>query len=427
MDVFLTSPWIPAEWIRAHGLVPRGIWAAENFQPGAQPLSAGVCAFAEATVRFAEARTDSAVIFSTACDQMRRGFDAVPFHGQLQPPISGEGACAERDSVLECGSPLPLLRTSITDPKRQRAGEVQNLAASSTICGNPRAFLFNLPATWQTPAAKEMFHAELERLGQFLLTIGGHAPSLERLRQEMEQSSATRKRLLESAPASSPRGFAEAVARFHWDGFFPPPPPAAPTNQVPIALVGGPFLASHWKLLDEIEAAGGRVVLNATKTGERSLCPAFESEADTDNPFDVLVHGYCDNIVDVFQRPNTRLYSWLKPRLASRQVRGIVLWHFTGCDLWRAEAQTLRETFGLPVLLLEASDEPGNTPRELTRLQAFVETLNDAAFRGCDASSQRVSATPSSREPLRAACDLPIRTGDEASPSPSATGRRSHE
>ena len=29
-----------------------------------------------AAVRFAETRTDSAVIFSTACDQMRRGFDA---------------------------------------------------------------------------------------------------------------------------------------------------------------------------------------------------------------------------------------------------------------------------------------------------------------------------------------------------------------
>jgi hypothetical protein len=56
-------------------------------------------------------------------------------------------------------------------------------------------------------------------------------------------------------------------------------------------------------------------------------------------------------------------------------VRGIVLWHFTGCDLWRAEAQTFRETFGLPVLLLEASGEPGAAPREINRLQAFVETL----------------------------------------------------
>jgi benzoyl-CoA reductase/2-hydroxyglutaryl-CoA dehydratase subunit BcrC/BadD/HgdB len=321
MDVFLTSPWIPAEWIRAHGLQPRGIWSAENFQRGALPLSAGVCAFAEAAVRFAEVQTDSAVIFSTACDQLRRGFDAAILHGQR------------------------------------------------------RAFLFNLPATWQTAAAGQIFRSELERLGQFLLAIGGRAPTPEMLRKEMQQSSRTRKCLLESAPASSPRGFAEAVARFHWDGAFSPPPPAVPANQIPLALVGGPFLAPHWKLLDEIEAAGGCVVLNATETGERSLSPAFEFEAGANHPFDVLVHGYCDNIVDVFQRPNTRLYSWLKLRLASRQVRGIVLWHFTGCDLWRAEAQTLRETFGLPVLLLEAGGETGNAPRELTRLQAFVETL----------------------------------------------------
>ena len=320
MDVFLTSPWIPAEWIRAHGLQPRGIWSAENFQPGASPLSAGVCAFAEAAVRFAEARSDSAVIFSTACDQLRRGFDAAILHGQQ------------------------------------------------------RAFLFNLPATWQTAAAGQIFRSELERLGQFLLTIGGHAPSPERLRQEMVRSSLTRKRLLESTSAGSPRGFAEAVARFHWDGAFSPSPPVAPTNQIPLALVGGPFLAPHWKLLDEIEAAGGRVVLNATENGERSLSPAFAFEAGA-NPLAVLVRGCCDNVVDVFQRPNTRLYSWLKPRLVSRHVRGIVLWHFTGCDLWRAEAQTLRETLGLPVLLLQAGGEPGTTPRDVNRIEAFAETL----------------------------------------------------
>jgi len=320
MDVFLTSPWIPAEWIRAHGLTPRGIWASEQFQPGALPLSAGVCAFAETVVRFAEARTESAVIFSTACDQLRRGFDAANLHGRQ------------------------------------------------------RAFLFNLPATWRTEAAGQIFRAELERLKQFLMSIGGHAPSPEKLRQEMEESGVTRKRLLESATSSSPRGFAEAVARFHWDGAFSAPAPAAPTDHVPLAIVGGPFLASHWKLLDEIEAAGGRVMLNATETGERSLCPAFDF-ADSTNPFDALVHGYCDHIADVFQRPNTRLYSWLQPRLAARHVRGIVLWHFTGCDLWRAEAQTLRETFGLPVLLLEAGGEPGNALRDLNRLQAFLETL----------------------------------------------------
>ena len=319
MDVFLTSPWIPAEWIRAHGLIPRGIWASESFHSGGSPLSAGVCAFAEAAVRFAETATDSVVIFSTACDQMRRGFDTAQLHG------------LERD------------------------------------------FLFNLPAT-ETLAAKQIYRAELERLGRFLLAIGGHAPAAATLRQELMQSNATRQRLLESATTTSPRGFAEAVSRFHWDGEYSPPPPDAQGNPVALALVGGPFLPPHWKLLDEIEAAGGRVVFNATKTGERSLSPSFDWAAGT-NPFDALVRGYHDHMVDMFQRPNTRLYSWLKPRLAAREVRGIVLWLFTGCDLWRAEAHTLRKTFGLPVLQLEADEATGFSARDLTRIQAIVETL----------------------------------------------------
>jgi hypothetical protein len=293
----------------------------DNFPRGPWPLSAGVCAFAEAAVQFAQARLDCAVIFSTACDQLRRGFDAAIVRGQR------------------------------------------------------RAFLFNLPATWQTAAAGQMFRSELERLGRFLLAIGGRAPSPEELRREMLQSSRARNRLLESAPAASSRGFAEAVARFHWDGSCSPPPPAAPANRTPLALVGGPFLAPHWKWLDALEAAGARIALNASEMGERSLSPAFDFDGGAIAPFDALVRGCRDNIVDVFQRPNTRLYSWLKTRLESRLVRGIVLWHFTGCDLWRAEAQTLRETFGLPVLLLEAGAEPGGAPRELDRLQAFAETV----------------------------------------------------
>ena len=262
MDVFLTSPWIPPEWIRAHGMQPRGLWSLENFPRGAWPLSAGVCALAEAAVRFAEARPDAAIVFSTACDQLRRGFDAAILHGQR------------------------------------------------------RAFLFNLPATWQTAAAGQIFRSELERLGQFLLAIGGRAPSPDELRQDMLQSSRTRNRLLESASASSPRGFAEAVARFHWDGSFSQPLLAAPANLIPLVLVGGPFLAPHWNWLDELEAAGGRIALNATEMGERSLSPGIPSGAVPDHPFDALVRGCCDNMIDVFQRPNTRLYSWLKPRLA---------------------------------------------------------------------------------------------------------------
>jgi benzoyl-CoA reductase/2-hydroxyglutaryl-CoA dehydratase subunit BcrC/BadD/HgdB len=323
MQIFYTSPWIPAEWIEAHGLEPRGVWFAKDLRLGSLPLSAGVCAFAEAVVRFAEAQTDSAVILATTCDQMRRGFDAL------------------------------------------------------SLAGRSRAFLFNVPATWQTAVAYRLYHSEVERLGHFLEELGGRPPLPETLLQKIRQQDEGRSRLLEAAPRCSPRQFAEAVALFHWDGSvtLPPQPARRPANSIPLALVGGPLPAPQWNLFETIEAAGGRVVLNATEAGERSLWPAVAVEDPTADPVSALVRRYFENITDVFQRPNTRLYSWLRQRLLCREVCGIVLWHFTGCDLWRAEAPHLREAFGLPVLLLEADEVQSGSLRDVGRIQAFVETL----------------------------------------------------
>jgi hypothetical protein len=294
MRVFLTSPWIPDAWIRAHGLEPQGVWSASGFRRDALPLCAGVCAFTETAVRFANTQTDGAVVFATSCDQLRRGFDTAVFHGKS------------------------------------------------------RAFLFNLPAT-QTPAARQIYRSELERLGTFLLELGGSAPTPEILRREMLRSGEARRRLLESAPVAS-------------------------RNQVPLALVGGPLSAADGNLFDLMRSAGGHVVLDATENGERGLCPPFDLAAASD-PFDTLATGCFENIVDVFQRPNARLYAWLKSRLLTRGARGIVLWHFTNCDLWRAEARTLREAFGLPLLLLEAGEIAGISPRDVNRLQSFLEML----------------------------------------------------
>ena len=91
MQVFYTSPWVPPEWIKAHGLEPRGVWFAGDFSP--LPLAAGVCAFAESVVRLAETHPDSAIIFSTHCDQLRRGFDVV---AGAAPGASSCSTCRRR-------------------------------------------------------------------------------------------------------------------------------------------------------------------------------------------------------------------------------------------------------------------------------------------------------------------------------------------
>jgi 2-hydroxyglutaryl-CoA dehydratase, D-component len=326
MEVFYTSPWVPPEWIKAHGLEPRGIWLVRDFACEPLPLAAGVCAFANAAVRLAERQTERAVVFTTHCDQLRRGFDAVP-------------------------------------------GAAQS-----------RAFLFNLPATWQTPVAERIYSDELRRLSRFLVGLGGQAPAASALVEIIRQYGQARQRLLEAAPWCPARAYAEAVARFHLDGSVHLPPEAgdrrAPgASSIPLALVGGPLPQSQMPLLDAIERAGGRVVLNATEAGERSLWPAFPLDDTQPSAalVDALAHRCLANCVDVFQRPNTRLYDWLRERLTARQARGIVLWHYVGCDLWRAEAQPMREAFGLPVLLLDADEAAPN--RSTSRLEAFLESL----------------------------------------------------
>jgi len=145
---------------------------------------------------------------------------------------------------------------------------------------------------------------------------------------------------------------------------------------VPLALLGGPLLPAQWALFDAIESSGGRVVLNATEPAERCLLPPMATSTGCQSPLTALADHYVDHAVDVFHRPNSRLYAWLRLRLAERAARGIILWVQVGCDLWRAEAASLRAAFGLPLLVLESQDVRAGGLRDANRLAAFVESLH---------------------------------------------------
>lgn len=322
MKVFYTNPWVPVEWIEAHGLEPRGAWGAAGGQSAAVPE--GVCAFAQAMVGLTRAQPEAAVVFTTACDQMRRAADAV-------------------------------------------------------LSGRPfGVFLFNLPATWQTSAARRFYHSEMRRLGRFLEALGGHAPTDAELQAVVRKHEERRNRVCEVIRQGAARQGAEALARFFRDGSVTVPETMSrPTHGgVPLALVGGPLLPAQWALFDAIESAGGRVVLNATEPGERCLLPPLPTLTGCELPLAALADHYFDHAVDVFHRPNSRFYTWLGQRLAERAVRGIVLWVHVGCDLWRAEAASLREAFGLPLLVLESHEVRAGGLRDTNRLTAFVESLH---------------------------------------------------
>jgi len=285
----------------------------------------GVCAYVRAFIR--EVVSDpqvSAVVMTTVCDQMRRGAELIT---------------RERD--------LPL-------------------------------FLMNVPSTWTTAAAQELYRDELERLGRFMCSLDGEHPSKDRLAAVMMDYDSKRSAVRAARRYLSPQHYSEAIAAFHRDGV--QASAAASRGEsvmgVPLAVVGGPLLQKDFWLFEVVEQAGGRIVLDATETGERTMPPPFDHQAVRNDPLMELTFAYFAGIPDAFRRPNSGFYGWLKGELWDRGVRGILFRRHVWCDTWHAELRHLEEWAGMPVAELDGDDDDDGIPSRLTtRVQALLEVL----------------------------------------------------
>jgi len=294
-------PFVPPELILACGLQPWPIAPDRSKANGSCLAYPGMCPYARAIV--AEVTTEprpAAVILTTRCDQMRRAADLL----------------AEEHGT--------------------------------------KSFLLNVPKTWQTAGARDLYRQELDRLGRFLTQLGGRWPCDDALISVMRSRSQQQKAQAACSDASF-AGNAEAPVR--------------------LALIGGPLLRDDAVLFDIIEQAGGRVSLDGTECGERTQPARFDESRLTAQPLDELARAYFE-IPDIFRRPNTQLYHWLAARLRDLGIQGILVHRYLWCDLWHAEIDRLRRTFDLPLLDLDLGDgERANSTRTTTRIQAFLESL----------------------------------------------------
>ena len=313
--VAYTCPYVPAEWIAAHGLRPRRLIPLPVEGTSTIPRIEGLCPYARAFVNDVAASKDvDGIVVTTACDQMRRVFD--------------------------------LLVRRVDTP----------------------AFLLNVPSTWQTVAAQRLYLDELKRLGRFLVRLGGHEPDKEELvRAMLDQAhgngvhgtpyhsdyanlvDAGWQRQAESglpiamrrdwagAPNAEPcvgdlgpsselaaggQAYLRAIGKAYAE---PPALPLPPTilawpeyynrEGVPLAIVGGPLMQRDRVLFDVVEECGGRIVLDATETGQRGLPGPFDRRRLTEDPLMELAQVYF-RIPDASRRPNSELYRWLKDELA---------------------------------------------------------------------------------------------------------------
>ena len=193
----------------------------------------------------------------------------------LCPYVHAMACWAEKDR-----SAAALVLTTLCDQMRRGAELI------AETCGR-QVFLLNLPTTWQGRAPVEMYISELLRLGRFLERMGGKKTSNEKLADTILEYSAARLAILSARSKMSARAFSQLTAEFPQGGLkvdsnFANDPQAKQDcrdEAVPLAIVGGPMLYEDLEVLDVVEQFGGRVVLDATDTGER----AFPSPADEQN------------------------------------------------------------------------------------------------------------------------------------------------
>ena len=315
-----SSPLLPPEWLDAHG------WQPCRWQPApsGEAAPAGACPFAWAWMQALRHAPDAdCIILTTECDMMRRSADE--FAGIVQRPV----------------------------------------------------FLFDVPATAQGETPDEIFRSELERLGRFLVREGGRTPDAAGLIETIEAHAAARQNLIAARLRYTPRFFAEAIAAYQRGASVPPPTFSAPVSfvDIPLALVGGPFMPHHFAIHEFIASVGGDVALDATETGELSLAPAPDPALLRADPLAALTRVYLDSIPTVHRRPNGALYRWLAARLAERRVRGILFFHYAWCDPWHGEVRRMQQWASIPLLPAVLSPDEALNHHLSTRIEAFLETL----------------------------------------------------
>jgi benzoyl-CoA reductase/2-hydroxyglutaryl-CoA dehydratase subunit BcrC/BadD/HgdB len=325
--IIYTCPYVPAEWIVAHGLHPSRIIPDAAGAAGPLSRAEGVCPFVQGFINEVMTYEHAAgVVITTVCDQMRRAYDII---------------------VRRCDVPL---------------------------------FLMNVPSTWQNVGVHKLYIDELKRLGRFLIGLGGKSPSDDALARIMLEYDTARITILGAGGYLPARRYAETIAAFNRNG------PGETLNNitasepqiegVPLAIVGGPLMRRDFDIFDIAEQAGGHIVLDAAETGQRGMCAPFDRRGLRDKPLLELASAYFCGIQDASRRPNSGLYQWLKCRLAEREIRGIIFHRYVWCDMWHAELQRLKDWVGLPVLDIDTAGSNETAKQRTTnRIRAFLETL----------------------------------------------------
>lgn len=140
-----------------------------------------------------------------------------------------------------------------------------------------------------------------------------------------------------------------------------------------IVLAGSPLTREDTVLLEELEARG-YAVLPLTCTGLNAVEDGDTQERTEDLIGSLALRSFAKPAC-MRSRPNAAVYDRIRSALESSKAPGLIVKSLKFCDLWYTERERLRKTFALPVLVFDSDYADGGRERLLTRIDAFVETM----------------------------------------------------
>jgi len=140
-----------------------------------------------------------------------------------------------------------------------------------------------------------------------------------------------------------------------------------------IVLAGSPLTREDTVLLEELETRG-YAVLPLTCTGLNAVEDGDASERADDLIESLALRAFAKPAC-MRSRPNTAVYDRIGSTLETSKASGLIVKSLKFCDLWYTERERLRRTFELPVLVFDSDYAEGGRERLLSRIDAFVETM----------------------------------------------------
>jgi benzoyl-CoA reductase/2-hydroxyglutaryl-CoA dehydratase subunit BcrC/BadD/HgdB len=140
-----------------------------------------------------------------------------------------------------------------------------------------------------------------------------------------------------------------------------------------VVLTGGPLTREDTALLEELEERG-YAVLPLNCTGLNAVEQVEHAPAGSDLIASLALTAFgmptCTR-----SRPNTAVYTRIGETLKTTEAAGLIVKTLKFCDHWYTERERLRRSFGVPVLVFDSDYAEGGRERILSRIDAFLETL----------------------------------------------------